>query len=469
MIERDEIDAKATEFEIHSSNVQRDYVFGWLLFAIYQNDYLSRLLILKGGNCFRKAYFPSTRFSADLDFSTQQVIDVERFLNEIGTCCTVVQDLSGVQFVPKRNSFQESARANLGRNTDRKIYKGRIYFVDFYGERSSIEISVRMDVTEFDRLYMEPVSVPLIHPYSDADQCRIELRCAAIEESIASKMKCLLQRRHSHDLYDLVYAAFFNREIDLDRGEIARVFLRKTIFESSPGSARQILLGLPIPIFRAAWEKYIVCPIRSRLNFDEAESVYRSFITEIFSSVGNADWVSDAFFPAELRNLILEAGSETRLMRITYDGVERIVEPYSLTYKRPKSGRPREYFYVWDRVGGNSGPGIKALVNPKVLNPVILEETFEPRYEVELSKAGEEAQKGYFSGGRRATGSARKPSKQRRPRMSPYSGGPKYVVECPYCGKKFKRKTSSTSLNPHKDGDGYPCSGRQGYALGWDY
>ena len=100
----------------------------------------------------------------------------------------------------------------------------------------------------------------------------------AIEESIASKLKCLLQRRHSHDLYDLVYAAFFNNEIELDRAEIARVFLRKTIFGDSPGSAKQILLGLPVPVFKAAWEKYIVCPVQSRLDFDKFQSVYSGFI-----------------------------------------------------------------------------------------------------------------------------------------------------------------------------------------------
>jgi hypothetical protein len=31
----------------------------------------------------------------------------------------------------------------------------------------------------------------------------------AIEELIANKLKCLIQRRHSFDLYDLVYATFF--------------------------------------------------------------------------------------------------------------------------------------------------------------------------------------------------------------------------------------------------------------------
>ncbi len=57
MITKDEIDSKAQELEIHSSNVQRDYVFGWVLMGIYSASPLKDLLVLKGGNAFRKGYF----------------------------------------------------------------------------------------------------------------------------------------------------------------------------------------------------------------------------------------------------------------------------------------------------------------------------------------------------------------------------------------------------------------------------
>jgi predicted nucleotidyltransferase component of viral defense system len=473
MIERDEIDQKSTEFEINTSNVQRDYVFGWLLFAIYQNEYLSDLLILKGGNCFRKAYFPSTRFSSDLDFSTERAVDLEELSAQIDRSCKMAQAVSGIKFVSERSAFKEAARANLGKNTDRKIYKGKVFFEDFYGQKSALEISVRMDVTEFDRLYLPVSTVPLIHPYSDSDVCRVNLRCVALEEGMASKLKCLLQRRHSHDLYDLVYAAFFDDRIDLDRSAIASVFLKKTIFERSPGSARQILLGLPMAFFRAAWEKYIVCPAASKIDFDSATEAYTRFVDSVFETSGMADRISDAFFPAELRNVFLEAGSQQRLIRLTYDGYDRIVEPYALSYKRPTDGSPREYFYVWDRTGGASGStGIKSLVNPKVENPQILEEKFEPRFEVELSKAGELPENSYFGGGGRPAAQGKRGGSsagrtKRRP--STYSGGPVQVIACAYCGKEFKRKGSGTALKAHKDKRGYDCYGRSGYFVRWEY
>jgi len=38
--------------------------------------------------------------------------------------------------------------------------------------------------------------------------------------------------------------------------------------------------------------------------------------------------------------------------------------------------------------------------------------------------------------------------------------GPTYVVECNYCGKKFKRKTNNTILKAHKDKTGLPLFGK---------
>ena len=49
------------------------------------------------------------------------------------------------------------------------------------------------------------------------------------------------------------------------------------------------------------------------------------------------------------------------------------------------------------------------------------------------------------------------------------SFGPTYVIECPYCGKKFSRNKMNTRLNPHKDKHGYPCSSRNGFLVDTKY
>jgi len=74
MISDTEIEAKAKEFDLRPLDVQKDYVYGWLLNGVLQRPLLANQLILKGGNALRKGYLPDTRFSKDLDFSARQAL-----------------------------------------------------------------------------------------------------------------------------------------------------------------------------------------------------------------------------------------------------------------------------------------------------------------------------------------------------------------------------------------------------------
>ena len=50
MIAPDEIESKAIEFGLRPIDVQKDYVYGWLLKAIFSRPLLARQLVLKGGS-----------------------------------------------------------------------------------------------------------------------------------------------------------------------------------------------------------------------------------------------------------------------------------------------------------------------------------------------------------------------------------------------------------------------------------
>lgn len=124
--------------------------------------YLHNLLVLKGGNGMRKAYFPYTRFSGDLDFSTQEHVDTDRFMIELNEVCDFIGNHAGVEFVKQRNSVREKRNSD----EDRKIYEARLYFRDFYGNPNTITISIRLDVSEYDRIYLPIQARNLLHPYS---------------------------------------------------------------------------------------------------------------------------------------------------------------------------------------------------------------------------------------------------------------------------------------------------------------
>jgi predicted nucleotidyltransferase component of viral defense system len=455
MITTTELKEQAGEFGLNESDIQRDYVFGWLISGIFRESAMRDTLVLKGGNALRKGYFPGTRFSDDLDLSTVHGIDSDELLADLNNICTLTQDATGIRFDVDRNRIAGEHFIDQRK----RAYKVRLYFKDMIGNSDHITISVRVDVTEYDRLMLPVQTRQLIHPYSDAVECSSSIRCIKLEEALADKLKCLLQRRYCFDIFDLVYGAFVSRDIEIDRGELMRVFLRKTIFSGSPVVAKNLLLDLPLDLFRAYWGKVIV-PAATRFSFDDAIDHLRRGVEELFAPLGSGLRLANAFYPPHLRNLILQAGSEQRLLRLTYDGVTRIVEPYSLAFKRRKDGAANEYLYVYDRVGGSRGPGIKALFHYKIRRLELLDEHFAPRYQVELSKAGDSSQAGYFVGhssGRRTR------TRTARPRAA--STSRKYVIQCSYCSKQFTRTSYTVRLNAHKDRYGNRCYGRVGHLV----
>jgi predicted nucleotidyltransferase component of viral defense system len=453
----DELREQAKAHDLGEADVQRDYVFGWLIAGIYKASALGEIAVLKGGNALRKAYFPGTRFSDDLDFSTEQGLDSQVLLGELNTVCDFAERETGIRFDRERNRLADEHQIDR----ERTVYKFKLYFKDLIGGRDHVTISVRLDVTEYDRLHLPVQERKLIHPYSDADICTATIRCVKLEEALADKLKCLLQRRYCYDLFDLVYGAFVSGDIEIDRTEMMRVFMSKTIFADSPGAARSLLLDLPLDLFRGYWGK-VLCPAVSRMSFEDAVGRLREGVAALFAPLGEGAHLAYAFYPSALRNPILQAGDERRVIRLSYDGLVRDIEPYSLVFKRRKSdGVAQEYLYVWDRTGGSSGPGIKALFHHKIDALELTDETFQPRYPVELAKAGDSNLSGYFS--------AQSAGRPRALGYRPRAAGPKFVVQCAYCGKRFYRKTRSTALRAHNDPYGNRCFGRRGTIIGHRY
>jgi hypothetical protein len=284
-------------------------------------------------------------------------------------------------------------------------------------------------------------------------------------------MRALLQRRHSPDLYDFVHSLFFQKALAISRREVLTTFLKQTIYEPDPGAAKELLLQLPFEVIRGFWNEYLACPKLSLFSFEDARLWFTSIVEDLFSYThpqlayaGARGASRGSFYSSAHRDVILEAGRLTRLLRVVYDGYERLVKPYSLTFKRRQDGVASEYFYVWDRSGGRSGSvGVKSLFADKLQSVVMTEQTFEPRFAVELAKGDG----GYFSSPfpNRESGSMSVRSRAIPRSTARSSYGVIYTVACPYCDKRFKRNSYDTKLNEHKDKYGNRCFGRVGFVV----
>jgi predicted nucleotidyltransferase component of viral defense system len=397
-----EIEQKSREFGINPADVEKDYVYGWLLHGIRAHSRLGAQLVLKGGNGLRKAYLSNTRFSKDLDFSSQGHIDQTFLSGELKRVCEFVEDHAQVHF-----------------STDRTIIKGkdlsfgidaveaRLYFKGFYGDEN-ITLKAQLDVTQFDKIYLPIQNRPLLHPYSDAAQCTVDIRCQKIEEILASKLTTLLHRRKAIDLFDLLYSIVFNGDFAVDRLQLITTFLKKSIFEPHPDLAKDQLLAVPLEEFKPLWST-IVAPLRSLFSFDYVLTNFKTLVESLFSfairapaalftpgfrpnlvpritprtaSVRNAL----TFFSWNARNVIVAAGRQRTLVELTYDGFRRLVEPYKIEYYVRKSdGIGSEYFWGYDNSGGKSGRiGIKQFFCNKMQLARPTDITFVPRYQIEL-------------------------------------------------------------------------------------
>ena len=69
MILQKEIAEKVTKSEVTKSTIDKDWVLGHFLDAIFSISELREKLVFKGGTCIKKCYIPDYRFSEDLDFT----------------------------------------------------------------------------------------------------------------------------------------------------------------------------------------------------------------------------------------------------------------------------------------------------------------------------------------------------------------------------------------------------------------
>ncbi len=402
MISNQEIKDKAVELEVDTSDVQRDYVFGWLLSGIFHiSPTLSESLVLKGGNAFRKAYFTDARYSGDLDFSMQTEINPDLIRTELNQVCQYVGDNTGVSFAVDENRVQPKRSVDK----DIRAFEARLYFRSFFGDEH-VNLKAKLDITDFDRIFLPIQRRQIIHDYSDAEACVGAIACHQLEELLASKLLALIHRVHSPDLYDFIYSVFFQNALPINRLQVVQTFLRKTIHVGSPGVARDLLLGIPFVTFKNFWDKYLVRPRASLISFDTAEEQFRNIIESLFGllageSTGTAGGIFRTgyltHYSSEQRNLIMEAGRTQTLLQIHYDGLPRLVEPYSLAYKVRKDGAGREYFYGYCVQGGRSGgEGIRSYTQDKMTSINLTDQKFEPRFPIELSKSMDQSGPDYF-------------------------------------------------------------------------
>jgi predicted nucleotidyltransferase component of viral defense system len=239
MISTEEVKGLAIEQGVPLPNVEKDYVMGWLLWGIYNNSRLAQNLVLKGGNCLRKVYFPDTRFSDDLDFTAFQLDTEQEFRRGLDAICAEVGKASGIDFDTDRTVVKTKATPV----DESQALDGRVYFKGFAGD-SSVTMRIKFDVSEYEKIVLPLQWHPIIHDYSDAGALDVSVQTYSLEEVLAEKLRSWIQRTRSRDLFD-VAKIIQSKAIPISKTNILSAFFKKTIFKQVPLAGRDEMLFEP--------------------------------------------------------------------------------------------------------------------------------------------------------------------------------------------------------------------------------
>ena len=473
MITRDEMLGVADETGLTPSVVEKDYVLGWLLAAIHENDTLSKTWVFKGGTCLKKCYFETYRFSEDLDFT---LIDENQldgtFLQEQFTIISEwVYEQAGIELPTDRFIFDiyKNPRGQFS-------CEGRVYYVSYFASGKKSLPKIKFDLTADEVLVLPPAKKVVFHGYSDEPSDRMHIDCYDYPEVFGEKVRALGERGRPRDLYDVINL-FRNDQLPASpviRDVLSQKCSYKNIhmprladmeaYRADLERNWQPMLGHQLPALPSLETYLETLPA----FFDWLEGTATPAATQLTPVSGGGALYQPLYGHLGLRavsggslEIIRFAAGNRLCVDLDYtdnfgNRSARTIEPYSL--REARNGNILLY-----AVRADDGE-IRAYKISQINGASITDRIFTARYQVELTPGGSIDHIPQTQGSANSLGVPERKSVT-RPHLykSSRMGEPTYIYRCPMCDKTFRRKSMNSSLNAHKTKDGWPCSGRTGY------
>ena len=199
--------------------VEKDYCLGWFLHGMALSP-LQPILVLKGGTALRKVYFPTYRFSEDLDYTISQPIEETFLRNGLERAAVMASRNSGM-------TFALAVLEQVRMDAETPAWQARVEFV---GPRRQARAPrrIRLDITAFEHILLPPASRSLLHPY--LDDCTAQISVYQLEELFAEKLRTVLQRGYPRDVYDVWYLLQHAPD-PFDKATFQEVFARKCAYK----------------------------------------------------------------------------------------------------------------------------------------------------------------------------------------------------------------------------------------------
>jgi predicted nucleotidyltransferase component of viral defense system len=394
LIDRLEVLDFSREVGLAPEIVEKDYVLGLLLGAIFSHEALKADWFFKGGTCLRKCYFETYRFSEDLDFTLRNPdhLKQEFLIAAFLETADRIYEQSGIELLRDAIAF-EVYKNPRGRSS----VLGRIGYRGPLQRRGSVP-RVKLDLTDDEHIVLKPVWREVHHPYQDRPDEGIHALSYCYEELFAEKIRALAERMRPRDLYDVVHL-YRHGETTGDRELVLRTLNEKCAFKGLPFPNPESISASPLRAeLESEWENMLAHQLPQlpplELFYNELPSIF-SWLMGVLApepllaipyeanedttwrppamvhSWGAYSWASTV----PLETIRFAAGNHL-CVDLRYQGSRRMIEPYSLH-------RTREGNLILHAVRHDSSE-LRSYRLDRIESALVTRIPFTPRYAVEL-------------------------------------------------------------------------------------
>ena len=231
MISKNEINKLALEQKVRTATIDKDWVLGHFIDAIYTIPECHNNLIFKGGTCLKKCRFPDYRFSEDLDFTAinENFVFNMKMLKKIVELVTErtemllhIQSLENLQFNNRVTGYCAKIKfwgADHSKNQQQT-------------EPSRWQTSIKIEIILYEKMIFAPELTTVLHPYSDKlTENAQNIPIYSINEVLAEKIRALIQRSYTapRDYFDIWY---LNKKVEnINWQEVVIGFHKKAAYK----------------------------------------------------------------------------------------------------------------------------------------------------------------------------------------------------------------------------------------------
>ena len=290
MILKKEIENISVQKGVAKSTIDKDWVLGHFIDAIFSIAECRKDLIFKGGTCLKKCRFPDYRFSEDLDFTSINP-DFELNMTLLNRIVEIVSERAEIPlFVKELNELIfENNRT------------GFAAIVKFWGadhpknqpppQPARWTSSIKIEIIIYEKMFFDPEYLEVIHEYSDfLSETAKAIPCYSIKEVLAEKLRALIQRSYSapRDFYDIWYLSHYGTVLNWN--EIVTAFHQKMKSKDLEFTGvDQMINPVNDKRLKAAWKNSLVHQVKQEFlpEYESVRDELKGLFDELFGSIPN--------------------------------------------------------------------------------------------------------------------------------------------------------------------------------------